>query len=180
MYVQMSDTWDNYYFRVSGKTIIIIINTNIIITTIIFIPEYGRGGLPWWLGNEVSATQEKQEMGVRSLGWEDPLEKSTATHSSILARKVPWTEKPGKLLYMGLQRIGHDWSNWASRHGRGRQVSLKASWPAGIFPAQPSPKDVALGGMQVLISHQLALSVCKAHACSCQPHSPSNHYSPKS
>ena len=45
----------------------------------------------------MSATQEKQEMGVRSLGWEDPLEKSTATHSSILARKVPWTETPGGL-----------------------------------------------------------------------------------
>ena len=53
MYVQMSDTWDNYYFRVSGKTIIIII-INTVITIIIFIPEYGRGGLPWWLGNEES------------------------------------------------------------------------------------------------------------------------------
>ena len=49
-----------------------------------------------------------QETQVQFLGQEDSLEKSTATHSSILARKVPWTEKPGKLLYMGLQRIGHD------------------------------------------------------------------------
>ena len=102
MYVQMSDTWDNYYFRVSGKTIIIIINTNIIITTIIFIPEYGRGGLPWWLGNEVSATQEKQEMGVRSLGREDPLEKSTATHSSILSWRILWTEESGRLQFHGV------------------------------------------------------------------------------
>ena len=128
----------------------------------------------------LSAMQEKQEMGVWSLGWEDPLEKSMATHSSVLARKIPWTEEPGKLLYMVLQRVRHNWSNWASTHGRSRQVSLKVSWPAGIFPAQPSPKDVALGGMQVLISHQLALSVWRPHACSCQPHSPSNHYSPKS
>ena len=46
--------------------------------------------------------------GVQSLGWEDPLEKRTATHSSILAWKIPWTEEPGGLQSMGLQRIEHD------------------------------------------------------------------------
>ena len=46
---------------------------------------------------------------VGSLGWEDPLEKGMATHSSILAWRIPWTEKPGGLQSMGLQRIGHDW-----------------------------------------------------------------------
>ena len=45
---------------------------------------------------------------VRSLGWEDPLEKEMATHSSILTWKIPWTEEPGKLQSMGLQRVGHD------------------------------------------------------------------------
>ena len=45
---------------------------------------------------------------VRSLGWEDPMEKGMATHSSILARKIPWTEEPGGLQCMGLQRVGHD------------------------------------------------------------------------
>ena len=55
----------------------------------------------------LSAMQEKQEMGVRSLGWEDPLEKSTATHSSILARKIPWTEEPG-LRSVGFKRVRHD------------------------------------------------------------------------
>ena len=43
-----------------------------------------------------------------SLGWEDPLEQEMATCSSILAWKIPWTEKPGRLQSMGLQRIGHD------------------------------------------------------------------------
>ena len=43
------------------------------------------------------------ETGVRSLGWEDPLEKGMATHSSILACKVPWTEETGKLQTMVLQ-----------------------------------------------------------------------------
>ena len=50
------------------------------------------------------------EIGVRSLGWEDALEKEMATHSSTLAWKIPWTEKPGGLQSMGLQRIGHDWA----------------------------------------------------------------------
>ena len=47
-------------------------------------------------------------MQVRSLGREDPLEKEIATHSSILPWKIPWTEEPGWLLSMGLQRVGHD------------------------------------------------------------------------
>ena len=42
------------------------------------------------------------------LGQEDPLEKEMATHSSTLAWKIPWTEKPGRLQSMGLQRVGHD------------------------------------------------------------------------
>ena len=49
-----------------------------------------------------------QETGVQSLGWEDLLEKEIATHSSILAWKIPWMEKPGRLQSMGWQRIGHD------------------------------------------------------------------------
>ena len=50
-----------------------------------------------------------QETWVQSLGWEDPLEKDMATHSSILAWRIPWTEKPGVLQSMGSQRVGHDW-----------------------------------------------------------------------
>ena len=49
-----------------------------------------------------------QETWVRFLGWEDPLEKEMATHSSILARRIPWTEEPGRLQFMGSQRMGHD------------------------------------------------------------------------
>ena len=49
-----------------------------------------------------------RETGVRSLGREDPLEKEMATHSSILAWKIPWTEDPGRLQSMGSQRVGHD------------------------------------------------------------------------
>ena len=51
-----------------------------------------------------------QEIRVWSLGWEDPLEKEIATHSSILAWKISWTEEPGGLQSMGSQRVGHDWA----------------------------------------------------------------------
>ena len=53
--------------------------------------------------------QEPQEMQVQSVGGEDPLEKEIATHSSILAWKIPWTEEPGGLQSMELQRLGCDW-----------------------------------------------------------------------
>ena len=56
-------------------------------------------------------------MWVRFLGWEDPLEKKMATHSNILAWEIPWTEKPGGLQAMELQRVGHDF------HFRGFPVS---------------------------------------------------------
>ena len=46
-------------------------------------------------------------MWVQFLGWEDPLEKEMATHSSILTWRIPWTEEPGGLQFTGLQRVGH-------------------------------------------------------------------------
>ena len=49
-----------------------------------------------------------RETWVRSLSWEDPLEKEIATQSSTLAWKIPWTEEPGRLQSMGSQRVGHD------------------------------------------------------------------------
>ena len=49
-----------------------------------------------------------QETWVQSLSWEDPLEEEMTTHSSILAWRIPWIEEPGRLQYLGLQRVGHD------------------------------------------------------------------------
>ena len=86
--------------------------------------------------------QETQEKRVRSLGWEDPLEKRMATHSSTLAWKIPWTEEPGRLQSLGLQRI----QNWAhtftltrieEQREKGR-VYIKLYH---IIPAQPSNMD---------------------------------------
>ena len=59
-------------------------------------------------GSEVKNLPAMQETWVRSLGREDLLEKGMATHSSIRAGRIPWTEEPGRLSPMGSQRAGHD------------------------------------------------------------------------
>ena len=62
-------------------------------------------------GSEVKnlpAVQEPQEMWVLSLGWEDPLEEGVINHYSILAWRIPWTEEPGRLQSIGLQRVKHN------------------------------------------------------------------------
>ena len=56
----------------------------------------------------LSAMQETQEMQVQFLGWEETLEEGMATHSSILAWRIPWTEEPGGLQSIGSQKVGHD------------------------------------------------------------------------
>ena len=57
-----------------------------------------------------------QETWLPSLGQEDPLEEGMATHSSILAWRIPWTEEPGGLQSMGSHRVGHDWMTFTSLH----------------------------------------------------------------
>ena len=56
----------------------------------------------------VKCLSTMQETRVQSLGWEDPLEKEMAIHSSTIAWKIPWTEELGRLQSMGSQRVGHD------------------------------------------------------------------------
>ena len=60
------------------------------------------------VAQRVKCLPAMQETQVQSLGWEDPLEKDMATHSSTLAWKTPWTEEPCTLLPMGSQRVGQD------------------------------------------------------------------------
>ena len=74
-------------------------------------------GLPWWFsGKESASVQEPQETWVRSPGQDDPLEKGMATHSSILAWRIPWTEEPHGLQSMGLQIVEHNQSDLAWMH----------------------------------------------------------------
>ena len=60
------------------------------------------------VNNLADSSPGMQEIWVRSLGWEDPLEKEMATYSSILAWKIPWTDKLDGLQSMGSQRVRHD------------------------------------------------------------------------
>ena len=71
-----------------------------------------------------------RETQVRSLGREDPLEKEMATHSTILAWRIPWTEEPGGLQSTGSQRVGHDWVTlllytWIQVRVKGNEIFLK-------------------------------------------------------
>ena len=82
----------------------------------LFLGGGGRGGeamvnaplLPSLVAQRLKRLPAMWETWVQSLGWEDSLEKEMATHSSILAWRIPWTEEPGGLQSMGLQRVGHD------------------------------------------------------------------------
>ena len=69
-------------------------------------PQSEEKDLP--VGQMVKNLPARQETWVRSLDGEDPLEKGMATHSSILAWRIPWTEEPGRLQFVGLQRVEHD------------------------------------------------------------------------
>ena len=60
------------------------------------------------MAQTVKKLPARQETLVQSLGQEDPLEKEEATHSRILVWGIPWTEEPGRLQGMGLQRVGHN------------------------------------------------------------------------
>ena len=79
---------------------------------------------------------------VRSLGWEDPLEKEMATHSSTLAWKIPWTEEPGRLQSMGLQRVGHDWAT---------SLSLSFKYIKGVFAVR------CLGNLHLIYNKNILL-----------------------
>ena len=84
---------------------------------------------PWQWASPVAQTVKHLpamwETWVQSLGWEDPLEKEMATHSSTLAWKIPWKEEPGRPQSMGSQRVGHD---------RAPSLSLHARWPGAALP----------------------------------------------
>ena len=75
-----------------------------------YIPHVAWSPMAQWIKN-LPAMPEIQEMWVWSLGHEDPLEKEMATHSSVFAWEIPWTEEPGGLQSKGSQRVKHDWAS---------------------------------------------------------------------
>ena len=76
-------------------------------------------------GQRVKRLPTMRETQVWSLGQEDPLKKEMATHSTTLAWKIPWTEKPGRLQSMGSQRVGHDWATSLNTHLMPQPVVVK-------------------------------------------------------
>ena len=81
-----------------------------------------------WVKN-LPALQETCQTQVQSLGREDPLEEQTATHSSILHWRIPWTEEPGRLQSKWSQRVGH---NWATQHTQNTEGRDMLSFPVGL------------------------------------------------
>ena len=80
------------------------------------------------MAQTVKCLPTTRETQVQSLGWADLLEKEMATHSSVLAWKIPWTEEPGRLQSMGLQRSGHYWATSHSFNLFGLQIWLDSKW----------------------------------------------------
>ena len=119
-----------------------------------------------------------QETQIRSLGQEDPLEKEIATHSSILAWEIPWTEKPGRVQSMGSQRVGHDWAT--NIHTSHRHYIKKWRWlcttktlftnTRGSQIGLPTPDlahaDFPGPSFHILLSSPLTHFVCSRHGFS--------------
>ena len=110
-----------------------------------------------WVKN-LPATQETQ---VRSLGQEDPLQEGTATHSSILAWRIPWTEEPGGLPSMNL-RVGPEWSDWAHAHTTTNSLFFLVLCRPTAPTQQVEIRVLWLGGTLALISSRILLNPPKA------------------
>ena len=104
---------------------------------------FGLQAEGWQLGTVFSISNSYSGIGIgpgpfgpfpQSLGEEDPLEEEMAIHSSILAWEIPWTEKPGRLQYMGSQRVGH---NWASMYARTLPIQIPSHCKEYHLPLLP-------------------------------------------
>ena len=83
------------------------------------------------VGQMVNCLSTMWETQVRSLGWEDPLEKEMAIHSRTITWKTPLSEEPGRLQSMGSQRVGHNWAT--SLYRLDSKTELSHAWPQNVF-----------------------------------------------
>ena len=98
------------------------------------------------------------ETWVQSLGWEDPLEKEMATHSSILAWRIPWAEKPGGLQSMGSQRVGHNWVTFTFTYpsgSEGEEFACNAGDP-GSIPGSGDPLEKEMANHSSILAWRIS------------------------
>ena len=112
--------------------------------------------LIWYLkgfpgGSAVKNLPVMQEIWVRSLGGEDPLEEDTATHSSILAWRILWTEEPSELQSMGSQRVRHNWSDQVCARARAHTHTISKSKLFTIFIALKFVRNYSWHNLQLNI-----------------------------
>ena len=105
---------------------------------IVFHPTNNQASL---VAQRLKRLPAMRETWARSLGREGPLEKEMATHSSILAWRIPWTEEPGGLQSTGLQRVGHDWATSFSINNQ----TAHHIWGTGMKKENP---EVLIKGMR--------------------------------
>ena len=118
--------------------------------------------------NNLPAMQETQETWVQSPGWKDPLEEETASHSSILAWRIPWTEKPGRLPSTGWQGVGRDWAHEHSLVVVVWDFSYSSVRCLGLQSWEGLPET---GGSTSNVAHNVADWLIDAHP-GCSPHWP--------
>ena len=94
----------------------------------------------------VKSSPEMWEIWVPSMGLKDPLEKGMATHSSILAWEIPWTEEPGGLQSLESQRVGH---NWVTKHSTAQSIKMNMCFIAQLYLTLCDPMDCRLPGSPV-------------------------------
>ena len=115
-----------------------------------------------------------QEIGVRSMGWEDPLQKGMATHSIILAWRIPWTEEPGAWSLAGcspwVQRVGYDWAT--NTHTSVVYICQSQS-PNSSHPSFPTLMSICLFSMSVSLFSVLQI---RSSMCGCVLHEIKNQY----
>ena len=110
------------------------------------------------LAQRLKRLSAMQETWVRSLGREDPLEKEMATHCTILAQRIPWTEEPGRLQSTGSQRVGHDWvtslhftsligrdqdaeKDWGQEKGAAEDEMVRQNYQLNAHECEQTPGD---------------------------------------
>ena len=92
-----------------------------------------------------------QEAQIGSLGWEDPLEKEVATHSSTFAWRIPWTEELDRLESMGWQRVGHDCAWLSLSHIHAEYMSKRLSWMNKKLKSRFLGKISITSDMQIML-----------------------------